>query len=220
MRILLAEDDPLIATAIVSGLRKSGFSVDWVQDGQAAASALALERYGLLILDLGLPKVEGLELLARIRQEDNRIPVLIVTARGDLEDRVTGLNEGADDYLVKPFDLEELIARVFALARRFQGRASSELQLGGLLVDPRARTVRLDGKEVALSDREFRLLLALLENPGAVLSIQQLEDKLYGWGEEIASNTIEVQLHRLRRKLGKEWIRNIRGVGFKIVTPS
>lgn len=220
MRILLAEDDPLIATGIVAGLRKAAFSVDWVQDGQAAANALQLERYGLLILDLGLPKLDGHELLARIRGADDRIPVLIVTAKGDLEDRVRGLNDGADDYLVKPFDLEELIARVFALARRFQGRASSEVQLGGLQVDPRVRTVRLDGREVALSDREFRLLLALLENPGAVLSIQQLEDKLYGWGEEIASNTIEVQLHRLRRKLGKEWIRNIRGVGFKIVTPS
>lgn len=220
MRILLAEDDPLIGPGIVAGLRRAGFSVDWVKDGQDAEHALSMERYSLLLLDLGLPKLSGQDLLTRLRRADNRIPVLILTARGDLEDRVRGLNEGADDYLVKPFDLEELIARVFALTRRFQGRANSEVRVGGLQVDPRTRTVKLDDREVSLSDREFRLLLVLLEQPGAVLSIQQLEDKLYGWGEEIASNTIEVQLHRLRRKLGKEWVRNIRGVGFRIGNPA
>ncbi|MCK6389993.1 MAG: response regulator [Azonexus sp.] len=219
MRILLAEDDPLIAPGVVAGLRKAGFSVDWVKDGAAAEHALSMERYSLLLLDLGLPKLSGQELLVRLRRAENKVPVLILTARGDLEDRVRGLNEGADDYLVKPFDLEELIARVFALTRRFQGRANSEVRVGGLQVDPRTRTVMLDDREVALSDREFRLLMVLLEQPGAVLSIQQLEDKLYGWGEEIASNTIEVQLHRLRRKLGKEWVRNIRGVGFRIGNP-
>lgn len=220
MRILLAEDDPLIAAGIIAGLRQSSFAVDWVKDGMAAEGALQLENYGLLLLDLGLPKLTGQSLLRRLRDAGNAIPVLVVTARGSLQDRVDGLNGGADDYLVKPFDLDELVARVFALLRRFQGRANSELHLGALCVDPRARTVTLHGQDIALSDREFRLLLALMEKPGAVLSIQQLEDQLYGWGEEVASNTIEVQLHRLRRKLGKEWVRNLRGVGFKIAEPT
>jgi two-component system, OmpR family, response regulator QseB len=219
MRVLLAEDDPQVAAGIMAGLRKAAFAVDWAKDGMEAESALQVEEYGLLVLDLGLPRMSGQELLTRLRDADNRLPILVVTARGGLDERVNGLNSGADDYLVKPFDLEELIARVFALIRRFQGRANSELRIGALQVQPRTRTVMLRGKDVALSDREFRLLLALVEKPGAVLSIEQLEDRLYAWGEEIASNTIEVQLHRLRRKLGKEWVRNVRGVGFKIVDP-
>lgn len=217
MRILLAEDDPLIASAILASLRKLDFSVDWVEDGRNVESALATYEYGMLILDLGLPSVDGLEILERMKRAEKQTPVLIITARGGVEDRVGGLNAGADDYLVKPFSLEELVARVFALRRRTQGWSSSELRLGKLAVDPRKRQVRLDDQEIHLSDREFRLLMALIEVPGQVLSITQLEERLYGWGEEIASNSIEVQLHRLRKKLGKDWIRNIRGIGFKLV---
>ncbi|MDD2884762.1 MAG: response regulator [Dechloromonas sp.] len=220
MKVLLAEDDALIGDAVATGLRKSGFSVDWVRDGQEAETALLLGHYGLLVLDLGLPRRDGMDLLRRLRQNENPIPVLVMTARDGVADRVGGLNSGADDYLVKPFNLDELVARVHALIRRYQGRSNSELRLGALRVEPTTRAVTLQGKEVSLSEREFRLLLTLLEKPGSVLSISQLEDKLYGWGEEVASNTIEVQLHRLRRKLGKEWIRNVRGVGFKIVDPA
>lgn len=220
MKILLVEDDPLIAAGIVTGLRNASFVVDWAQDGQDAENALILQEYGLLILDLGLPRMSGLELLGKLRGSGNHIPVLVVTARGMLDERVSGLNAGADDYLVKPFSLDELVARVFALRRRAQGWSSSELQLGKLAVDPRKRQVRLGDQEIHLSDREFRLLMALIEVPGQVFSITQLEERLYGWGEEIASNSIEVQLHRLRKKLGKEWIRNIRGIGFKLVEPS
>jgi len=220
MKILLVEDDPLIAAGIVTGLRNASFVVDWAQDGQDAENALILQEYGLLILDLGLPRMSGLELLGKLRGAGNHIPVLVVTARGMLDERVSGLNAGADDYLVKPFSLDELVARVFALRRRAQGWSSSELQLGKLAVDPRKRQVRLGDQEIHLSDREFRLLMALIEVPGQVFSITQLEERLYGWGEEIASNSIEVQLHRLRKKLGKDWIRNIRGIGFKLVEPS
>ncbi len=220
MKVLLAEDDPLIGEAVATSLRKSGFSVDWVKDGHEAETALLLGHYGLLVLDLGLPRLDGMDLLRRLRQSENTIPVLVVTARDGVADRVGGLNSGADDYMVKPFNLDEMVARVHALIRRYQGRPNSELRLGALRVEPMTRAVTLHGKDISLSEREFRLLLTLMEKPGSVLSINQLEDKLYGWGEEVASNTIEVQLHRLRRKLGKEWIRNVRGVGFKIVDPA
>jgi two-component system response regulator QseB len=220
MKVLLAEDDPLIGEAVATSLRKSGFSVDWVKDGHEAETALLLGHYGLLVLDLGLPRLDGMDLLRRLRQSENAIPVLVVTARDGVADRVGGLNSGADDYMVKPFNLDEMVARVHALIRRYQGRPNSELRLGALRVEPMTRAVTLHGKDISLSEREFRLLLTLMEKPGSVLSINQLEDKLYGWGEEVASNTIEVQLHRLRRKLGKEWIRNVRGVGFKIVDPA
>jgi len=220
LRILLAEDDALIASAILASLRKHDFSVDWVSDGQDVVGAIQSHDYGMLILDLGLPHVDGIDILSRLESRSKRLPVLVITARGGLDDRVSGLNAGADDYLVKPFELEELVARVFALRRRTLGWPQSELSLGALRVDPRKRQVRLANQEIHLSDREFRLLMALIEVPGVVLSITQLEERLYGWGEEIASNSIEVQLHRLRKKLGKEWIRNIRGIGFKLVEPA
>ena len=220
MRILLAEDDDLMGNAILTSLRRLDFSIDWVHDGRDVESALATHDYGMLILDLGLPHVGGLEILQRQAKSNKRVPVLVITARGALEDRVGGLNAGADDYLVKPFNLDELVARVFALRRRSQGWASSELRLGALCVNSRQRQVKLANEEIHLSDREFRLLVALIEMPGSVLSGAQLEERLYGWGEEIASNSIEVQLHRLRRKLGKEWIRNVRGIGFKLVDPA
>ena len=217
MRLLLAEDDPMIGSAVEQGLRDAGFAIDWVRDGDAAELALRSAAYALLVLDLGLARQDGLSLLRKMRTTGNDLPVLIVTARGAVADRVAGLNLGADDYLAKPFDLDELIARIRALLRRRAGRAHPELCLGTLVLDPLAREVRLDGVPVALGNREFALLEALFEKPGAVLTSEQLEDRLYGWGEEIASNAIEVHVHKLRRKLGAAWIRNVRGVGYRLV---
>ncbi|MBK7677077.1 MAG: response regulator transcription factor [Candidatus Accumulibacter sp.] len=217
MRLLLAEDDPMIGSAVEQGLREAGFAVDWVRDGEAAELALRSGTYALLVLDLGLARQDGLALLRKMRVAGNDLPVLIVTARSAVSDRVTGLNLGADDYLAKPFDLEELVARIHALLRRHAGRARPELRLGTLVLDPLAREVRLHGVAVTLANREFALLEALFENPGAVLTTEQLEDRLYGWGEEIASNAIEVHVHKLRKKLGAGWIRNVRGVGYRLV---
>lgn len=219
MKLLLAEDDPMIGASMEHGLRLAGFAIDWVRDGKAAELALATGTYALLILDLGLPRQDGLTLLGRLRQADNPIPVLIVTARDAVADRVAGLNLGADDYLVKPFDLQELVARVRAQIRRHQGRARPEMQIGTLSLNPMTREVRLDGQPVHLSQKEFALLEVLLEQPGRVLSKPQLEERVYGWGEEVQSNAIEVHLHNLRRKLGPAWIRNVRGVGYKIAFP-
>lgn len=207
----------MIGRGVEQGLKQAGFAVDWVRDGRAAELALANAGYALLLLDLGLPRLDGLSLLKRLRQHDNPIPVLIVTARDAVSDRVAGLNLGADDYLVKPFDLEELVARVHALARRQAGRARPRIALGSLCLDPVAREARLDERPIALSPREFALLEALLETPGAVLSRDELEERLYGWDEEVASNALEVHVHNLRRKLGAAWIRNVRGVGYKVV---
>lgn len=220
MKLLLAEDDPMIGASMEQGLRQAGFAIDWTRDGKSAELALQTGRYALLLLDLGLPRQDGLTLLKKIRQMDNVMPVLIVTARDAVADRVAGLNLGADDYLVKPFDLDELIARVRALTRRQGGRARSEMQLGGLILDPVQREVHLDGRRLTLSQREFALLEALMEHPGKVLSREQLEASLYGWQEEVMSNAIEVHLHNLRRKLGVAWIRNVRGVGYKLVAPA
>jgi len=219
MKLLLAEDDPLIGSAVEKGLHLAGFAVDWVRDGKAAQLALLDNPYALLVLDLGLPRQDGLSVLKKLRQDDNAIPVLIVTARDAVADRVAGLNLGADDYLIKPFDLDELVARVRALIRRHAGRARPEMHLGNLCLDPIKRGVSLDGKAVSLSQREFDLLECLMETPGAVLSREELEDRIYGWDEEIGSNAIEVHLHNLRRKLGTAWIKNVRGVGYKLVAP-
>jgi two-component system response regulator QseB len=219
MRLLLAEDDPMIGSAVEQGLRNAGYAVDWVRDGDAAELALGNTTYALLVLDLGLARQDGLTLLKKMRSGDNGIPVLIVTARAAVSDRIIGLNLGADDYLAKPFDLDELVARIHALIRRHAGRAQAQLRLGGLVVDPLRREVRLQQDLLALSKREFALLEALLERPGAVLTTEQLEDKLYGWGDEVASNAIEVHVHKLRKKLGATWIRNVRGVGYRLVEP-
>ena len=220
MKLLLAEDDPMIGASMVRGLKLAGFAVDWVQDGRAARSALDSGDYGLLLLDLGLPLLDGVALLKELRRNNRDIPVLVVTARDTVADRISGLNLGADDYLTKPFDLDELIARVHALQRRQLGRTQPEMRLGGLCVNPLSREATLDGQPLALSQREFSLLAALIEKPGAVLSREQLEDRLYGWDEEVASNAVEVHLHNLRRKLGIAWIRNVRGVGYKLVEPA
>ncbi|BBL60939.1 response regulator transcription factor [Methylomonas koyamae] len=221
MRLILAEDDPMIGQSIHDGLQLDGFVVDWVQDGEQAKQALsnAAAEYALLLLDLGLPRLAGLELLTVLRESGNAIPVLILTARDALSDRVAGLNSGADDYLVKPFALEELVARIHALIRRSAGRGSSDIEYGALRINPLNHEVWLRNALIDLSPREFALLHALLEQPGAVLSRAQLEERLYGWGQEVASNAIDVHLHNLRRKLGVDIIFNVRGVGFKVVKP-
>lgn len=221
MRLLLAEDDPMIGQSIQDGLQLDGFVVDWVQDGEQAKQALSnvSGEYALLLLDLGLPRLAGLELLTLLRKSGNTIPVLILTARDALSDRIAGLNSGADDYLVKPFALEELVARIHALIRRSAGRGSSDIAYGALRINPLNHEAWLRDTLIDLSAREFALLHALLEQPGAVLSRMQLEERLYGWGQEVASNAIDVHLHNLRRKLGADIIFNVRGVGFKVVKP-
>ncbi len=219
MKLLLAEDDPMIGASMVRGLKLAGFAVDWVRDGRAARAALNDDGYSLLVLDLGLPQLDGVALLKELRRDGRDIPVLVVTARDTVADRIFGLNQGADDYLTKPFDLDELIARIHALQRRHLGRTQPEMHLGGLCVNPISREASLEGKRLPQSQRELSLLVALMEKAGTVLSREQLEDRLYGWEEEVASNAIEVHLHNLRRKLGTAWIRNVRGVGYKLVEP-
>jgi two-component system response regulator QseB len=204
MKILIAEDDPLIGAAMEQGLRQAGFMVDWVRDGKTAEAALPESHYALLVLDLGLPGQDGLEVLRHLRQGDNHVPVLIVTARDAVSDRVAGLNLGADDYLVKPFDLNELIARARALVRRHAGRARPELSLGALRLNPISKEVWLEDAPLKLSQREFTLLETLMETPGAVFSKEQLEERLYGWEGDVSSNALEVHLHNLRKKLGPE----------------
>ena len=216
MRLLLVEDDPMIGAGVQSGLRQEGHTVDWVRDGKAAELALASGVHEMLLLDLGLPHKSGLELLSGLRRQGLDLPVLVITARDSVADRVKGLDAGADDYLVKPFDLDELSARIRALMRRRAGRASPRIEHGPLTLDPATHQVTLNGDPLALSAREFALLHALLEQPGVPLSRAQLEERLYGWTEEVESNTVEVYIHALRRKLGAEWIRNVRGVGYRI----
>ncbi|HEY7761084.1 MAG TPA: response regulator [Burkholderiales bacterium] len=216
MKLLLVEDDRMIGEAVRQGLREEGFTLDWVQDGRAAEVALDGGQYALVILDLGLPRRDGLAVLKGLRAAKQPIPVLILTARDSVRDRVTGLDAGADDYLIKPFDLDELAARVRALLRRQAGRSQPIIQWGALAVKPDTREVTLHGRSVALSGREYALLAALLERPGAALSRAQLEERLYGWGEEVESNAVEVHIHNLRRKLGPELIRNVRGVGYLV----
>lgn len=216
MRLLLIEDDAMIRDAVCKGLRQDGFAVDWVVDGLAGELALKNGVYDLLLLDLGLPRKDGIQVLKSLRQQGNAIPVLILTARDAIPDRVSGLNAGADDYVVKPFDLEELGARIHALLRRQAGRAESVIAHGALQLNPATHEVLLQGRAVPLSAREFSLLQAFLDRPGTVLSIPQLEEKMYGWQDEVGSNTVEVYIHALRKKLGTELIRNVRGVGYMI----
>ena len=218
MRILLVEDDPMIGKTLYAALQQDGYAVDWVKDGQAARVALdtADDAYALVLLDLGLPKKSGLELLRDLRRAGNKVRVLIVTARDAVTDRVAGLDAGADDYLVKPFSLDELAARMRAVLRRDVARGDNVLTNGDIALDPAARTVTRDGAAVDLSPREFALLAALLERPGTALSKTQLEERLYGWGDEVESNAIEVHVHNLRRKLGADAIRTVRGVGYVI----
>ncbi len=216
MRILVVEDDVMIGASIRTGLQQDGYTIDWARDGKAAELATTTNDYDAILLDLGLPGKSGLDLLAQWRRQQNTVPVLIITARDAVDDRITGLDAGADDYLVKPFDLNELAARLRALLRRRAGRATPVIEHGPLTLDPATHEVRLAGETVTLSNREFALLHALLQQPGVPLSRSQLEDRLYGWGEEIGSNAVEVHIHALRRKIGNDLIRNLRGVGYMV----
>jgi two-component system response regulator QseB len=216
MRLLLVEDDPMIGAAAQQGLRQEGHTVDWARDGREAELAIANGIYDLVVLDLGLPRRDGLSLLRALRAKGEKVPVLIVTARDAVSDRVAGLDAGADDYLVKPFDLDELAARVRAVLRRRSGRADTLLRVGELEIDAAARHVRWKGRDIALSAREYALLEALADRPGAYLTRAQLEERLYGWDEEIASNAVEVHIHALRRKLDPALIRNVRGMGYTL----
>ena len=214
MRILLVEDDRLLGDGIATGLAQAGFAVDWVQDGVAADLALRTGSPDAVVLDLGLPRLSGLEVLKRSRASGAKVPVLILTARDAVQDRVQGLDAGADDYLVKPFDLAELAARLRALIRRAAGTAAPRLIVGDIELDPAAREARLRGVPVELAVREFALLHALMLNAGRVLSREQLAERLYRWGEEVESNAIDVHIHHLRRKLGADAFRTVRGVGY------
>jgi len=223
MRLLLVEDDRMIGESLQRALRLEGYAVDWVRDAAAADSTLASERFDLVLLDLGLPPgagvggpADGLSVLRAARARHDATPVIVLTARDARGDRVAGLDAGADDYLVKPFEFDELNARIRAVLRRHAGRAEPVLSAGGVTLDPATRRVTRDGAPVPLSAREFAVLEALLVKPGAVLSRAQLEDRLYGWGEEIESNAVSVYVHQLRRKLGADFIRTVRGVGYFI----
>jgi DNA-binding response OmpR family regulator len=214
MRILLVEDDELLGDGLAAGLRHCGYNVDWLRDGEQARSALATEDYAALVLDLGLPRVDGMSLLRGLRAGGNATPVLILTARDSIWDKVGGLDGGADDYLVKPVDLDELAARLRALTRRASGQSSPLLHAREVELDPAARRVRLRGEPVELSAREFAILEQLMRNAGRMISRAQLESALYGWGEGVESNAVEVHIHHLRRKLGADLIRTVRGVGY------
>lgn len=220
MRVLLAEDDPMIGASIRQGLRQDGFAVDWVEDGRAAELALAERVHDAIVLDLGLPKRKGLEVLGAMRRGGDGRPVLILTARDAVADRIAGLDAGADDYVVKPFDLDELAARLRALLRRGSGRAGPVLVHAGLELNPATHEAAFEGEPLALSPREFALLEALLTRPGAIRSRAQLEEKLYGWSDPVESNAVEVHIHALRKKLGADFIRNVRGVGWMLARPA
>lgn len=214
MRILLVEDDELLGDAVKTGLMQFDYIVDWLKDGESARSALKSEHFDLIVLDLGLPKLSGLSLLQSIRQDGVITPTIILTARETLEDKIRGLDSGADDYLVKPFDMEELRARVRALVRRSSGRADSTIKYRNVTLDAAAHTVYVEGTIINVPRREFSLLQKLLENSGHVLSREQLMQSVYGWEEDVDSNALEVHIHNLRKKLNAHYIRTIRGVGY------
>jgi two-component system response regulator QseB len=216
MRILLVEDDASLAEGIRTALKPEGYTVDWVQDGLAALHALASETFGLAILDLGLPRLDGLQVLKRLRAAANPVPVLVLTARDATQDRIAGLDAGADDYLVKPFDPAELKARLRALLRRSQGRTQSLLEYRGISLDPSTQQVHFDGANVVLPRKEFLLLHELIAQPGRVLTRDKLQQALYGWDEEVESNALEVHIHHLRKKFFPELIRTVRGVGYLV----
>lgn len=216
MRVLLVEDDPQLGDGLTVGLRQAGFAVDWVKDGLAADQALATETFDVIVLDLGLPKLSGMEVLKRLRLRGQSLPALILTAHDSTADKIAGLDGGADDYLVKPIDLDELAARIRAIARRAAGRAEPILRHGGVTLDPASRRVTLADAAIDLSSREFAVLQALLENAGRVMSRAQLESSIYGWRDEPDSNALEVHIHHLRKKLGADFIKTLRGVGYMI----
>ena len=216
MRILLVEDDRMIADAVSANLKDNHYAVDWVNNGNTAEEALMIQSYDLVLLDLGLPGKDGLQVLSHIRQKKNSIPVLIVTARDDLDSRLSGLDGGADDYIIKPFDMAELQARMRAVLRRHGGQSSSKLTNGMITLDPTSYVVEIAGQNgtITLSNKEFSVLYALISRAGMILSRGDLEDKIYAWGEEVESNAIDFLIHGLRKKIGKEQIKNVRGVGW------
>ena len=216
MRVLIVEDDPLLGEALAAGLKQRGFAPDWVQDGREAQTAMRVAPFAAVVLDLGLPGLTGLELLRSERARGNKVPVLILTARDAVQDRITGLDGGADDYVVKPTDLDELAARLRALVRRSKGEPAPVLRIGNVIVDPAARSVTVDGRPIDLQPKEFTLLQELMLNAGRVLSREQLEERLYRWGEEVESNAVEVHVHHLRRKIGANVVKTIRGVGYVV----
>ena len=219
MRLLIVEDDMMIGENLQKALRKEGFVVNWAQDGETAEIALQDEAYDLVVLDLGLPGQSGLDVLDKLRKKGDDIPVLILTARDAVSDKVKGFDSGADDYLLKPFALEELEARIRSLLRRRMGQAGNEsgfLRHGSITLNPKTREVFVDDEKIALSAKEFLLVHTLLKTPNAVLSKAQLEESLYGWNEEIASNAVEVHIHQIRKKIGNGVIKNIRNVGYTL----
>lgn len=217
MRVLLVEDDPMIGAVIQAALRDASYAADWVKNGQAALTTLACQKYDLVLLDLGLPGKDGLEVLKSIRSKGNPAPLLVITARDGLGDKLSGLDGGADDYLTKPFEMAELLARMRAVLRRKEGSAMRVLSNGVVSLDPATHEAVIDGgATLQLSNREFSLLQALLVRPGAILSRSDLEGRIYGWGEEVESNAVEFLIHALRRKLGAEVIRNVRGAGWMV----
>jgi DNA-binding response OmpR family regulator len=214
MRVLVVEDDQMIAEAVRTALEQDGYVVEWIRDGASAAAALSTSSFDMVLLDLGLPRRSGLEVLREARRHGTTTPVIIITARDDVQSRVAGLDAGADDYLVKPFDLDELAARMRSVLRRGAGRGDPVIETAGIRLDPVSHAVTCKGEPVALSAREYAVLEALMLRPGAILSRAQLEDRLYGWGGEIESNAVEVYVHALRRKLGADAIRTVRGAGY------
>jgi DNA-binding response OmpR family regulator len=218
MRILLVEDDAMIGESVADGLKAEGYAVDWVRDGKEAEVAVSATPYSLVVLDLGLPRRDGIDVLKGIRERRIDVPVLVMTARDTVRDRIKGLDAGADDYLIKPFDLDELTARARALMRRAAGRSEPVIERGPLSINPATREVTWRGESMSLSAREYALLAALAERPGVVLSRAQLEEKLYGWNESVGSNAVEVHIHNVRKKLGEDVIRNVRGMGYTLAT--
>ncbi len=216
MKILLIEDDKMIGESLIQALKQSGYAVDWARDGDMGEESLKTTAYNLVLLDIGLPKQTGLEVLAKLRARQDKVPVLILTARDRVADRVAGLDLGADDYLVKPFALEEVEARIRVLLRRNAGHAEAILRSSTISLNTTTKELEYEGKRLILSAREYALMFALLQSPGKVLSRAELEERLYGWNEEVSSNAVEVQIHNLRKKLGPELIRNIRGIGYMV----
>lgn len=217
MRLLLVEDDPLLGEGLKMALARDGYTVDWLRDGKQALQAISTDEFGVVILDLGLPGLDGMEVLSRARAQGTTTPILILTARDAITDRVTGLDHGADDYLAKPFDIEELSARVRSLLRRSQGRSQPLLIHGDIQIDPAAQVLSKAGQTIDLSQKEFIIIRYLMEHKGCPISRSRLEEQLYGWDKEIESNALEVHIHKLRKKLGSKLIKTVRGVGYKLV---
>ncbi len=219
MRVLLVEDDAMIGESVKASLMRDNYIVDWVRDGRMVETAVSTEHFDLVLLDLGLPGKHGLEILENIRQKKNSVPVIVVTARDAVDDRIRGLDAGADDYVMKPFEMEELSARIRSALRRSSGRAEPDITLEGIRLSPASRQIWRDDEPVYLSGKEYAVVEALMLRPGNILSKAQLEERMYGWGDEVESNALEVHIHSIRRKLGSEFIKNVRGVGYFIPKP-